>query len=847
MKRCWTGIRASDALYTGGYFDSIATLFGAPGSLGYRVDHNKASNDGIVGETINSQVCEIRRLDPDLKIVAYNQSYIDLIKNCRERDYIILDSKTEFRRIMRESGIPALETKKIPNDVEDIYGYIVEREGAGTFVVQCDHSSGGDGTFLLKEDNAEYINGCLRERQGTWFYSVYRERSIPINIHAIISDDEIYLSPGSIQITRVCGCRILYRGADFISYRALDPSVQCTASDHVRKVGELIQSKGYRGVAGIDAIIDGDDVLMVETNLRYQASTFLINKEIRDRAADGEEQWLTEDGQQISMHLLGDATRNGMRLSDFISQAEFERLEVNYSFYTYIAEDDVNADPEPYPGFRKENESIGLQWRHVLHTLTGNVGEGGFADVVTDDWQCQSDDAGHGIERMNQKRYTLIRDGFDEDSPAPEPFSYLYKVTINRRIVTEDFSSITCELGEPEWSIDDFDPDSPLKLKIALINQGIRIPPETLETMGSRAFAVNNSIDLLLEAEGRRLWVNCPCSRYHALLSPFELSADEDGRFSMTYYGQTLQGVTASYMTDPRPGGRVFDKDRGFKENDLCVITTDRLRVQHSSRCKFEKMGAPCTFCEVGLDSSPWVDRAKDPLSHFDLDDILECLEGYMEANRDGSLFSHIMIGGKSCDDPDTTEDSIRRICDTIRRFGDYDIYLMCVPTPDPTRLQRYKDMGVSRVGFNMDVVDDRNSRIYAPGKRSENPSDLYMRSLEAAVAIFGRGKVYSAAVVGLERPENYIGWIGALEDLGVVPVISAFRPVPLTKASITGPPPPSNGLLLRLHEYACDHGKGKGCFEEGGTYQPDIVPGPSCQACQNNTVAIPWAHSRTI
>ncbi len=840
MKRCWTGIRASDALYTGGYFDYVATLFGAPGSLGKRVDHNKPSNDEIVGETIDTQVCGLREFSPDLKVVAYNQSYIDLVRKHKKTDYIVLDSKTVFRKTLQDLGIPALEANEIPNDIEDIYRYIVDREGKGTFVVQCDHSSGGDGTYLLNEESATYINKNLRGRKGLWFYSRYREHSIPINVHVIISNDEVYLSPGSIQITKVCGCRILYRGADFIAYRALDPSVLQTVSEYAREVGKIIQDRGYRGVAGIDAVIDGHDILMVETNLRYQASTFLINKEIRDRVADGAGHWAVPGTrQQISMHMLGDAARDGRSLSGLVSQEEFEKLEVNYSFYTYIAEDGGHTGVEPYHGFHDENKAMGMQWRHVLRALTKSIGTDGSTDIVSEDWQHQSEAIGDVSIRMRSKRYTLISDGFDEGSET-EPYSYLYKVVVNRRIVTGDFSAISGELEEPRWFISDFDMASPLKLKIALVNQGIRISPEASESLKSRAFAVNHSVDLQLESSGHKLWVNCPCSEYHALLSPFELSAD-GGRLFLTYYGDELLGINISCKKDPYPKGREFDRSRGFKENDICVITTDRLRIQHSSRCKFEKKGVPCTFCEVGLDSCPWVDRAKDPLSKFGIEDILKCLRGYLESNRDRLMFRHIMIGGKSCDDQERTEENVRRICEVIKQYGEYDVYLMCVPTSDLGRLQRYKEMGISRIGFNMDIINDGNSMVYAPGKRSENTFESYLESMEAAVSVFGKGKVYSAAVVGLERLEDYLRWIRALEDRGVVPVISAFRPVPLTKASITGPPPPSNELLLKLHNYACDYGRGKGGFEEGQIHFPDIAPGPFCNACQNNTVAVPW------
>lgn len=808
------------------------------GACGIRIDHNSTKNDAMVGDVINDQVCQLKKEHDSVQVVAYNQPYADLVRHHENAEFMILDSKSRFREVARGLDIPALEVGVLPPEVDDIYDYLIRSCGEGAFVIQSDISSGGDGTYLLDSNSRMFVESELRGRSGKWIYSRYHKDSVSVNVHLIISDEEVYLAPGSVQITRVCGYRILYRGADYPAYATLDPDTRSRLERFVRRMGLEVQRLGYRGVAGIDAIIYDGTVELVEVNLRFQASTFLINRAILDASrTDG--RW-----NGITVHYLSAVAQSHGRLSDILSEEELSRLPVRYSFYTYIMEDPTGI--EAYPGFLRENRARRAQRKHVYDRLESLVGtDGGSVRVAMDEWTADSPD-GHGRDEIPRgtKSLVLITDGFKGEDRS-DPYSYLFKVMVNRRILTEGTMEVSPEFAEPEWLAEDL--NDPIKLKIALVNQGIVVPDEV---RGRHAFAVNNSIDLRLTLpNGEVVWANCPCSAYNSLLSPFEL-VEGDGGLGVSYYGRPL-GVTAEYEVASNPDESRFDKNHGFKENDLCVVTTDRLRIQQTSRCRFQVQGRPCGFCEVSLDGSPDVDRELDPLSEFGLDDILDVLRDRLERNMpdgDGNrpLFRHIMIGGKTCMTEELTLRSVRSICKVISSMSGpqpYDIYLMCVPTDSREVLEAYRDMGVTRIGFNIDVIDADSACMIAPGKASLG-QEFYERSLETAVSIFGRGMVYSAIVIGLEPPMNYPEWIDRLTGMGAVPILSAFRPVPLTKMAVDGPPAPTNGLLLTLYDHAVSSGRGKGGFVDEGRFFEDIMPGPSCDACQNNTIALPWRSS---
>ena len=149
--RCWTGIRASDALYTGDYFGAVATLYGMQdGALGVRIDHNCAKNDAKVGSVINDQVCQTKKRFDNLDVVAYNQPYVDMVRYHESEAFMVLDSKSRFREVASSLGVPALEVGILPSDVSDIYDYLSRNFGDGTYVIQSDISSGGDGTYVVR-------------------------------------------------------------------------------------------------------------------------------------------------------------------------------------------------------------------------------------------------------------------------------------------------------------------------------------------------------------------------------------------------------------------------------------------------------------------------------------------------------------------------------------------------------------------------------------------------------------------------------------------------------------------------------------------------------------------------
>lgn len=81
------------------------------------------------------------------------------------------------------------------------------------FVIQTEEGSGGFSTLVLNENNKNDIK--LNSNQ-TYMVTRYCKNNIPVNIHILISKNDITLLPPSIQNIELSHNRLMYKGSDWI-------------------------------------------------------------------------------------------------------------------------------------------------------------------------------------------------------------------------------------------------------------------------------------------------------------------------------------------------------------------------------------------------------------------------------------------------------------------------------------------------------------------------------------------------------------------------------------------------------------------------------------------------------
>lgn len=335
MKLVWIGPRKSDIKYAEGMFWHSVTLYGDGKEYNdafcltknFRINHNHITTEQT--DFMVQHELELLADNEDVYFMAYNPNLIYECSNkivektvCLNSRELMrnLDSKISFRRMI-EGKISSLHSELIKGKECIISKFNEVFPNAGRWIVQSDIASGGFQTFVVSAENEDEVRKNLENSQK-YLVSPYYENNIPVNIHAIIYEDEILLSSGSIQMMEEDHARLLYRGADYIEYRNIDKKVREQFEKDVISVCKMVQNDGYRGVIGVDSIIVGGVSYILEVNNRFQASTILLNKALR-----------ANDMPSIQELNLEAFT---YKKSKLVKAEDFYNLKVNYSIYTYI-------------------------------------------------------------------------------------------------------------------------------------------------------------------------------------------------------------------------------------------------------------------------------------------------------------------------------------------------------------------------------------------------------------------------------------------------------------------------------------------------------------------------------
>lgn len=113
---------------------------------------------------------------------------------------------------------------------------------------------------------------------------------------------------------------------------------------------------------------------------------------------------------------------------------------------------------------------------------------------------------------------------------------------------------------------------------------------------------------------------------------------------------------------------------------------------------------------------------------------------------------------------------------DIFKAYPNLDIAVEITPPTDLSWIDRLKDAGVASLMMNLECWDDEIRNKTVPGKNKLCSKETYLKAFEHAVQIFGKGKVSSCFIVGIEKTESLKDGIQKIINLGVVPSLLAGR-----------------------------------------------------------------------
>jgi len=335
-------------------------------------------------------------------------------------------------------------------------------------------------------------------------------------------------------------------------------------------------------------------------------------------------------------------------------------------------------------------------------------------------------------------------------------------------------------------------------LKACLLTEGIRLHASCVDLLPRKPFYSIVTEGIELEVNGD-FFVNAPIQIH----SPRELIVNNGHvliRTEKKEYPVRCLPASSVLLETNVPANRPV--------SDYCSISTDRANIWPVDGCHFAACKKPCRFCDVGF----------GPDSYQSMDQSLT-INALKAVIQDTSLpVRHIQVTGgtPASHHWDHFVEVTRQALKT-----ELPVSVMTSPTTPLSILDELYEAGVDELCVNIEFVSEDLRSKLCPGKAS-----VTWELLEKIASKWPRGKVRSAIIIGPEKKSTVLKGIRRMAEIGILPVLSPFRPVKGTPMSSF--PGPKSEDLYSIYIEACNISEKYG-----------VMVGPLCNMCKHNVMAI--------
>lgn len=203
---------------------------------------------------------------------------------CRSwEEFLRFSSKTALRTCLEELDLPRLPGFYLPLR-QARYSELASELGA-KFVVQKDNSAAGHGTAVIR--SGEDLAAAGRLLGDAFIWAASWAGSLSFNVNAVATGQGVLVGFPSVQIVGqpvLCGAPCGHGGNDFTAARQTPHEILTDIREQTRRIGGWIEVRGYRGLFGLDFVLEETSgrPVAVDLNPRWQGSTSLQSQaEIR--------------------------------------------------------------------------------------------------------------------------------------------------------------------------------------------------------------------------------------------------------------------------------------------------------------------------------------------------------------------------------------------------------------------------------------------------------------------------------------------------------------------------------------------------------------------------------------
>ncbi len=330
---------------------------------------------------------------------------------------------------------------------------------------------------------------------------------------------------------------------------------------------------------------------------------------------------------------------------------------------------------------------------------------------------------------------------------------------------------------------------SPVHLKLDLAVYGVRLGEELAKERifsapaSARDFA-SRDVELILPED---IVARCPVGTRSASKSPYLLRNVDDQFVIEDDSGErTPVGVV--------PPPRFYNEatTAGTPMWQVGTVHAGYLSIDPATTCGFAAKGAACQFCTMQNDTSA---TGAAPRT------VEEVLEVVRAAFDEGAAeFVYFNTGYFDSDDGGFA--FLQPYVEAIKKHFDTLVALQIHPPKDNQWIDRTYAAGVDALSYAIEIHDPVALAKFCRGRSEFIGRQRYYDALEHAATIFPSGTVWSDLIVGLESLESTKEGISALTDMGVLPILSLFRPLDETELREHAPPAPESVAPVYAHLY---------------------------------------------
>lgn len=296
-----------------------------------------------------------------------------------------------------------------------------------------------------------------------------------------------------------------------------------------------------------------------------------------------------------------------------------------------------------------------------------------------------------------------------------------------------------------------------LAIRGARLSRELREHPEIAPLAAGRDH-VARSLELVLPED---VWVSVPIGDRFTAASPYELRAEGDA-FVVDGHGQHCE---VRIVPPPRFYGETTRS--GLPMWRVGSAYGGYVAINPAAGCGFVPRGLACRFCDLPT-------RAPERAAPIPVDDVVDTVRAAFAEGAVEFLFLHIGY----LDGEDAGVEFLKPYVRAIKRHFDTLVAVQLQPPRTNDWIERTYAMGADALSYSIEIHDPVLLERHCAGRFAHVGRERYYEALAHAATVFASGTVWSDLIVGLEPAASTIDGIDTLVDLGVLPVLSLFRPL---------------------------------------------------------------------